>query len=95
VGTDELRQLFGDMLLAAGIAQQALSHAAQIAVSPKELGFIETAAEEVTAIVQAALLACARAKDTNAQITIEDTFRINSDSTGRTALSKCPRGQSR
>jgi hypothetical protein len=72
MGTDELRQLLGETLLAAGIAQQALSRAKQITDSPEQWSFIETAAEQVTAIAQAALLACARAKDTRAQITIED-----------------------
>jgi hypothetical protein len=59
------------MLLAAGIAQEALSRAKQITDSREELGFIETAAGQVTVIVQATLLACARAKGTSGEITID------------------------
>jgi hypothetical protein len=69
MGTDEIHQLLGEMLLSAGIAQQALARAKQSTDALERLGLIETAAKNVTVIVQAAQLACWRVKVTSAEIT--------------------------
>jgi hypothetical protein len=75
--TDELRQLLGEILLAAGIAQQAHARAKRTTDSLEKLGFIETAAGQVTVIVHATQRACARAKQTSDEITVDDPqFRI-------------------
>jgi hypothetical protein len=60
MGADDLRQRLGEILLAAGIAQQALAPAKQASGLLEKWDLIETAAEQVIVIVQAAQLACVK-----------------------------------
>jgi hypothetical protein len=52
-GTDELRQLLGQVLLSAGIAQQLLSQAMKVARPAQTQALSDKVAEQLSAIVQA------------------------------------------
>jgi hypothetical protein len=59
MGANESRQLLGEMLLSARIAQQALTHAKEIARPKEARAFIDQAVAQLCVIAGAAQLVCA------------------------------------